>query len=117
MSQPATLEQLAVAQLIESRAYDRHLRMVRRRYRERRDVLSGALAEAGPGIRWEGVAAGMQAVLGLEDAVDDTAVVASLAVRGVEVVALSAMPSDRRHAGWSSASGSRARQCCSPPQR
>ena len=34
-----TLDQLALARLFESGAYDRHLRQARRRYRARRDVL------------------------------------------------------------------------------
>ncbi|HUG85362.1 MAG TPA: PLP-dependent aminotransferase family protein [Euzebya sp.] len=89
VSQPATLELLTLAHLVESGAYDRHLRTVRRRYRERRDALVGALADAGLDARLEGVAAGMQAVLRLADGVDDAAVVAALAARGVEVVALS----------------------------
>src|SRR5205085_11398236 len=39
-----TLEQLALARLIESGSYDRHLRQARRRYRARRDALIAALA-------------------------------------------------------------------------
>ena len=34
-----TLDQLALARLLESGAYDRHLRQARRRYRSRRDAL------------------------------------------------------------------------------
>ena len=34
-----TLDQLALARLLESGAYDRHLRQARRRYRARRDAL------------------------------------------------------------------------------
>ena len=39
-----TLDQLALARLLESGAYDRHLRQARRRYRARRDALVGAVA-------------------------------------------------------------------------
>ena len=39
-----TLEQLALARLLESGAYDRHLRQARRRYRARRDALVAAVA-------------------------------------------------------------------------
>jgi GntR family transcriptional regulator/MocR family aminotransferase len=88
VSQPATLELLTLAHLMDSGAYDRHLRMVRRRYAERRDALVGALAGAGIDGRLEGVAAGMQAVLRLPDGTDDVAVVDALAARGVAVVAL-----------------------------
>jgi GntR family transcriptional regulator / MocR family aminotransferase len=89
VSQPATLEQLVLAHLVDDGRYDRHLRKVRRRYRDRRDTLLEGLVGAGIDRRVEGVAAGMQAVLRLDDRVDDTAVVAQLHERGVEVVALS----------------------------
>jgi GntR family transcriptional regulator/MocR family aminotransferase len=89
VSQPATLELLTLAHLIESGAYDRHLRTARRRYRERRDALVAALAGAGLDIGLEGVAAGMQAVLRLDGGVDDVAVAAELDARGVAVVPLS----------------------------
>lgn len=89
VSQPATLEQLVLAHLVDGGQYDRHLRKVRRRYRDRRDTLLQGLADGGLGGRVEGVAAGLQAVLRLDDGVDDAAVVAQLRERGVEVVALS----------------------------
>jgi GntR family transcriptional regulator / MocR family aminotransferase len=78
-----------LARLVEDGRYDRHLRRVRRAYRERRDVLVETLAEAGLDDRIEGVAAGMQAVLRLDDRDDDRAIVDELHRRGVEVVALS----------------------------
>jgi GntR family transcriptional regulator / MocR family aminotransferase len=89
VSQPATLEQLVLAHLVEGGQYDRHLRKVRRGYRDRRDTLLEGLAAARLEGRVEGVAAGMQAVLRLDDTVHDTAVVAELHDRGVELVALS----------------------------
>ncbi|HLM49738.1 MAG TPA: PLP-dependent aminotransferase family protein, partial [Solirubrobacteraceae bacterium] len=57
-----TLEQLALARLIATGRLDRHLRIMRRRYRARRDALAGALAELGTGWRLEGVSAGLAAV-------------------------------------------------------
>ena len=45
-----TLDQLALARLLESGAYDRHLRQARRRYRARRDALLSAV-EAPPAGR------------------------------------------------------------------
>ena len=89
VSQPATVEQLVVAHLVEDGRYDGHLRKVRRRYEERRDTLLDGLASAGLDARVEGVAAGMQAVVRLADDVDDVALVDDLHDRGVEVVALS----------------------------
>ena len=44
-----TIEQLALARMIESGAYDRHLRQARRRYRARRDALVQAVARHLPG--------------------------------------------------------------------
>ena len=49
-----TLDQLALARLIESGAYDRHLRQARRRYRARRDALVAAVARHLPGARVTG---------------------------------------------------------------
>jgi GntR family transcriptional regulator / MocR family aminotransferase len=89
VSQPATLEQLVLAHLVDDGHYDRHLRKVLRGHRDRRDTLLEVLAGAGLDGHVEGVAAGMQAVLRLDDGVDDAAVVAQLHERGVEVVALS----------------------------
>jgi GntR family transcriptional regulator / MocR family aminotransferase len=80
VSQPATLEQLVLARLIEEGRYDRHLRGVRRRYRERRDALLDGLAGAGLDERVEGIAAGMQAVLRLDDGTDDAASSSSSAI-------------------------------------
>jgi GntR family transcriptional regulator / MocR family aminotransferase len=89
VSQPATLEQLVLARLVENGRYDRHLRRVRRRYRDRRDALLDGLAAIGLAERIEGVAAGMQAVLRLDDTTNDAEVVQRLRDRDVEVVPLS----------------------------
>lgn len=89
VSQPATLEQFVLARLVEDGRYDHHLRRVRRRYRQRRDALLDGLGRVGLHDRVEGVAAGMQAVLRLDDGTDDESIVGRLRDRGVEVVALS----------------------------
>jgi GntR family transcriptional regulator / MocR family aminotransferase len=89
VAQPATLEQLVLARMVEEGRYDRHLRRVRRRYRDRRDALLDGLTAGGLDERVEGIAAGMQAVLRLDDGTDDVEVVQRLRDRGVEVVALS----------------------------
>jgi GntR family transcriptional regulator / MocR family aminotransferase len=89
VSQPATLEQLVLAELVENGRYDRHLRRVRRHYRDRRDALLDGLATFGLDERVEGIAAGMQAVLRLDDGTDDVEVVQRLRDREVEVVPLS----------------------------
>ncbi|WP_335941719.1 aminotransferase class I/II-fold pyridoxal phosphate-dependent enzyme, partial [Streptomyces sp. PTD5-9] len=61
----SALEQLTLAEFIESGAYDRHVRSMRLRYRRRRDQLVAALAERAPGTRVSGMAAGLHAVLEL----------------------------------------------------
>jgi GntR family transcriptional regulator/MocR family aminotransferase len=58
-----TLDQLALARLIETAAYDRYLRQARRRYRRRRDALVAALREHLPAARVTGIAAGLHAVV------------------------------------------------------
>jgi GntR family transcriptional regulator / MocR family aminotransferase len=58
-----TFEQLALAHLLESGAYDRHLRIVRRRYRARRAALAAAVAAHIPDGRVTGAAAGLHAVV------------------------------------------------------
>jgi GntR family transcriptional regulator/MocR family aminotransferase len=83
-----TIEQLALARLFESGAYDRHLRQARRRYRERRDALVQALARHLPGARVTGLAAGLHAIARLERAVDGTELVRAAARHSVGVYPL-----------------------------
>jgi GntR family transcriptional regulator/MocR family aminotransferase len=56
-----SLQQLTLAELISSHAYDRHIRAARLRYRRRRDLLLDALA--GLPVRVQGVSAGLQALV------------------------------------------------------
>jgi GntR family transcriptional regulator/MocR family aminotransferase len=70
-----TLEQLALADLLGSGAYDRHLRRSRARYRRRRDALVAALARHTPGLRAGGTAAGLHAVVVLADDTDEAELV------------------------------------------
>jgi GntR family transcriptional regulator/MocR family aminotransferase len=56
-------EELALAELIESGDWDRHLRRMRGRYRSRRDRLIAMLAERAPGTRALGISAGLHAVV------------------------------------------------------
>lgn len=62
------LEQLVLADLIESGGYDRHIRRCRTRYRRRRDRLVTALAGRAPHLALTGIEAGLHAVLPLPDA-------------------------------------------------
>ncbi|MFI9204760.1 PLP-dependent aminotransferase family protein [Streptomyces sp. NPDC053048] len=65
--QSGALDQLTLAEFIDSGAYDRHLRAMRLRYRRRRDQLVSVLAEHAPHVRVTGIAAGLHAVLELPD--------------------------------------------------
>ncbi len=59
----SALDQLTLAELITSGAFDRHVRTRRQSYRRRREQLVAALAEHAPDVRVIGMAAGLQAVL------------------------------------------------------
>ncbi|MCT4351793.1 PLP-dependent aminotransferase family protein [Streptomyces sp. Je 1-79] len=61
----SVVDQLTFADLITSGAYDRHIRRMRQRYRDRRDRLVAALAAHAPHIEVTGIAAGLHAVLRL----------------------------------------------------
>ncbi|WP_329570064.1 MocR-like pyridoxine biosynthesis transcription factor PdxR [Kitasatospora sp. NBC_01266] len=64
--QTPVMEQLALAELLDSGAYDHHLRTMRRGYRRRRDTLVRAVAEQlPPGARLSGIAAGLHAIVRL----------------------------------------------------
>jgi GntR family transcriptional regulator/MocR family aminotransferase len=72
-----TIDQLALAQLIETGAYDRHLRQARRRYRARRDALVEAVARHLRGARVTGLAAGLHAIVRLGRPVDGVKLMAA----------------------------------------
>ncbi|MFC0107983.1 MocR-like pyridoxine biosynthesis transcription factor PdxR [Kibdelosporangium aridum] len=79
------LDQEALALLMESGRFDRHLRRVREIYRARRDVLAAEAERAfGPG-RLQGLAAGCHALLRLPDGTSERAVVETAAAMGVRV--------------------------------
>ena len=75
-----TLEQLALADLLGSGAYDRHLRRGRARYRRRRDALAAALDRHVPGLQVGGTAAGLHELVELGDGVDEEDLVRRAAV-------------------------------------
>jgi GntR family transcriptional regulator / MocR family aminotransferase len=77
------LDQLALAALMESGRYDRHLRRMRAEYSKRRDTLVAALAEHAPQVGLTGLAAGFHAVAHLPDGADEEAVVAAARQRRV----------------------------------
>ncbi len=86
-----SLEQLALADLLASGEYDRHIARARAVYRSRRDRLIAALEQRLPAERVQGVAAGLHVLIRLPDEVDDVAVAATAAERGIGVRPLSMM--------------------------
>ncbi len=83
------VDQLAVAALLESGRYDRHLRRMRATYGRRRGVLIDALGRHAPGIRLTGLAAGFHAVAHLPDSADEQAVVSAARQRSVGLYGMS----------------------------
>jgi GntR family transcriptional regulator/MocR family aminotransferase len=78
-----TLDQLALATLLTTGRYDRHLRRMRTVYAARRTALSAAFGRHAPGVRLTGLAAGFQAVAPLPPGADEAAVIAAARARRV----------------------------------
>jgi GntR family transcriptional regulator/MocR family aminotransferase len=78
-----TLDQLALATLLTTGRYDRHLRRMRTVYAARRTALSAAFGRHAPGVRLTGLAAGFQAVAPLPPGADEVAVIAAARARRV----------------------------------
>jgi len=77
------LDQLALATLLTTGRYDRHLRRMRTVYAARRTVLTGAFARHVPGLELTGLAAGFQAMAPLPAGADEETVVAAARARRV----------------------------------
>jgi GntR family transcriptional regulator / MocR family aminotransferase len=84
-----TLEQLALATLIESGRYDRHLRHMRRVYAARRATLIRALTEHAPHVTLHGLAAGFHAVAELKPGTDERTTVEAARARSVGLYGMS----------------------------
>jgi GntR family transcriptional regulator/MocR family aminotransferase len=82
------LDQLVLARLLATSAYDRHLRRARRRNRARRDALIAAVARELPQARVSGISAGLHALLRLPRAVELQALVAAAERRSLRVYPL-----------------------------
>jgi GntR family transcriptional regulator / MocR family aminotransferase len=85
------IDQLALATLIESGRYDRHLRRMRAEYAKRREVLVAAVARHAPGLRVTGLAAGFHAVLHLPPGIDEDQVIDEARRRGVGLYGMTEM--------------------------
>lgn len=78
-----TLDQLALATLLTTGRYDRHLRRMRTVYAARRTALTEAFARHAPRTRLTGLAAGFQAMAPLPPGADEAAVIAAARDRRV----------------------------------
>ena len=77
------LDQLALARLIESGRYDRHLRRMRSVYATRRSALVDALGRHAPHAHLTGLAAGFHAVIALHESADEESIIAAALERSV----------------------------------
>jgi GntR family transcriptional regulator/MocR family aminotransferase len=78
-----TIDQLALATLLTTGRYDRHLRRMRTVYAARRTALTAAFGRHCPRVRLTGLAAGFQAVAPLPPGAGEAAVIAAARDRRV----------------------------------
>jgi GntR family transcriptional regulator/MocR family aminotransferase len=91
------IDEWALADLIASGAFDRHVRSARQRYRAKRATLLDALASALPGARVRGIAAGLHVVLELPSGAEEADVVTAVKHAGVHVHGLATFTRTHRH--------------------
>ncbi|MGW1375346.1 MocR-like pyridoxine biosynthesis transcription factor PdxR [Streptomyces sp. NPDC002446] len=89
-------DQLTLAELLTSGAYDRHIRRMRQRYRRRRDQLVRAVTAQAPHLGVTGIAAGLHAVVQLPDGATGSEEAAALRAARWQGLALDVL-SDYRH--------------------
>jgi GntR family transcriptional regulator/MocR family aminotransferase len=89
------IDQLALADLLRSGRYDRHLRHMRLRYAARRTALVEALQRHAPKVELRGLAAGFHTVAQLPADTDERAVVAAARRRSVGLYGMSAYRIDQ----------------------
>jgi GntR family transcriptional regulator / MocR family aminotransferase len=93
------IDQLALADLLSSGEYERHIAAARRVYRRRRDLLVRELAAKLPALPARGAAAGMQLLLQLPSDTDDIALAEAAAAQGINISPLTPLhlaPSQHR---------------------
>jgi GntR family transcriptional regulator/MocR family aminotransferase len=83
------LDQLALATLIESGRFDRHLRRMRGVYADKREALMKALTRHAPEVELRGLAAGFHAVAHLPEGADETTITAVARERSVGLYPMS----------------------------
>ncbi|MBO2451714.1 PLP-dependent aminotransferase family protein [Actinomadura barringtoniae] len=84
----ALLDQLALAEMITSGAYDRHVRQSRARYRDNRQALQEAITRHGVPLELAGVPAGLQTLATLPDGLDAEALVERAGAEGVGLMSV-----------------------------
>lgn len=96
----STIEQLALADFVDTGRLDRHVAAMRRRYMERRAILSRRLTDEVPWLHVPDVAAGLHFAASIAaDGPDEADVVASCAARSIGIVGLSELFANGRSAG------------------
>ena len=85
------INQHVLARLLESGAYDRHLRGMRRRYRQRRDAFIEALARRLPDWQVMGSAGGLHLTVALPPEMHEGRLVAAASGLGLSVLGLAPM--------------------------
>jgi GntR family transcriptional regulator/MocR family aminotransferase len=88
------LEQLALATLIESGRFDRHLRRMRGIYAKRREALIAVLAQHAPQVKLQGLAAGIHAVAVLPEHLDELQITFKARERSIGLYPMSRYRSD-----------------------
>jgi GntR family transcriptional regulator/MocR family aminotransferase len=83
------LDQLALATLMESGRFDRHLRRMRASYAKRRVALVEAIARHAPGVTVTGLAAGFHAVAHLPGQLAEQPVIAAARERSIGLYGMS----------------------------
>ena len=102
--QTGVLDQLALAELIRSSEYDRHIRKMRLRYRRRRDLLLDALRGRFPAGAVGGASAGLNLHLLVSDVDAERALLRAAGERGIALEGLASgdyphRAGEARHAG------------------
>jgi GntR family transcriptional regulator / MocR family aminotransferase len=93
------IDQLTLAELIRSGAYDRHVRRSRLAYRRRRDRLVAELRRRSPEVRVSGIAAGLHALADLPPGLSEEQVVVAARERGLALTGLGAFGGGSRASG------------------
>ena len=88
------LDQLALAILMETGRYDRHLRRMRTEYATRRDILVQTLTQHAPAVRLTGLAAGFHAVAHLPAGIGEHGMIRAARSRSVGLYGMSTYRAD-----------------------